>query len=644
MSIQQTVFRLIVCALLVSTAAAGRAEAEEANGATQMKAPPHPGRLVYEKHCASCHENPEQSKARTFETLTRMIPGMIEYALTDGRMKAQGAALSETELNDLMNYFRGQTRADNDWVAGAMCADGRVDTRQPATVTTFGFGPKNHRYLSAAQAGLSREDFPRLELAWALAFPNITMMRSQPVVVADTLFLTPVDSQQLYAFDISGTPCVRWVYEAEGPLRSSLSYGRLPVSGRQVLTFGGMDGRLHMVDAATGERLWVRAMKLFPETIITGAPQLHEGVVYASLSQFEIMVGASPAHECCKSHGAVAAVDGESGEVRWISHTMPDAQPVRDRGDGQMIWGPSGAPVWTSPAIDAKRGVLYVGTGEATSEPAHPHTDSILAIELDTGAIRWAFQATANDIFLAGCRRRGERSPNCPPEYSVERDVDFGASVIIAELADGREFLLAGQKSSDVWALDPDANGRVVWHWNNGVGTANGGVHWGMAFDGEKVYAPISDPGRPRPGFVPQPGLYALDAGSGELVWEHRTEPDCEGRAERLRYCEFLYGFSAAATVVGDAVVQGSLDGHLRVFDAADGALLFSYDTVRDYQGVNGVAGQGGAIDNAAIIAANGLLLVSSGYGMFGQTPGNVLLAFKPGKAAGAAQAAAVSR
>ena len=208
--------------------------------------------------------------------------------------------------------------------------------------------------------------------------------------------------------------------------------------------------------------------------------------------------------------------------------------------------------------------------------------------------------------------------------------MDFGASVIIAELADGHELLLAGQKSSDVWALDPDAKGAVVWHWNNGVGTANGGVHWGMAFDGEKVYAPISDPGRPRPGFVPQPGLYALDAATGRLVWEYRTEPDCEGREDRLPYCRYLYGFSSAATVIDRAVVQGSLDGHLRVFDTQTGELLFQFDTVRDFEGVNGVAGQGGAIDNASVIAANGLLLVASGYGMFGQPPGNVLLAFRP--------------
>ena len=82
--------------------------------------------------------------------------------------------------------------------------------------------------------------------------------------------------------------------------------------------------------------------------------------------------------------------------------------------------------------------------------------------------------------------------------------------------------------------------------------------------------------------------------------------------------------------MIGGAVAQGSLDGYLRIFDAASGEMLFSYDTVREFNGVNGVSGHGGAIDNASIIAANGLLLVSSGYGMFGQPPGNVLLAFRP--------------
>jgi len=593
----------------------------------------HPGLAVYDKHCAACHDNPEQSKARSFDTLTRMIPTLIEYALTDGRMKAQGNLLSAGERADLIGFLSGQVAQDIDWIEQAMCPADRqtVDTKAYATISTFGLGLENHRYLSALEAGLSKDDMSNLELSWAFAFPNITMMRSQPAVVGDTLFITPVDSKQLYALDVSGKPCIKWIYTAELALRTSLTYGRLPKSDRYGLVFGDMSGRVHMVDARTGQLIWLKDLRLFPETIITGTPQLVDGRVYASISQFEIMVGATPSHKCCTTHGAVAALEAETGETIWLTPTLPDAKPVRDRGDGQMIWGPSGAPVWTSPAIDTKRGVLYVGTGEATSDPAHKHTDAILALDLSNGSIKWSFQATANDIYLSSCRRDNS-SLNCPGETSVERDVDFGASVIIAAMSDGREILLAGQKSSDVWALDPDNEGQLLWHWNNGQGTAIGGIHWGMAFDGEKLYTGISDPGQSRDDYEPRPGIYAIDVNSGDLVWSRPATPTCAGRKEKLPSCGFLFGYSAATLAVGETIVQGSLDGYVRIFDSANGALIFSYDTVGEYAGINGVTGFGGAIDNASIVAADGTLYVSSGYGMFGQEPGNVLLAFKPRK------------
>jgi polyvinyl alcohol dehydrogenase (cytochrome) len=127
------------------------------------------------------------------------------------------------------------------------------------------------------------------------------------------------------------------------------------------------------------------------------------GRVYVPLSASEINVGADAKHLCCTTHGAVIALEARTGREIWTAHTMPDAKPRGDRGDGQMMWGPSGAPIWTSPAIDEQRGVLYVGTGEATSAPAAPTTDSVLAIDLRTGAIRWRFQATPDDIFLTGC-------------------------------------------------------------------------------------------------------------------------------------------------------------------------------------------------------------------------------------------------
>ncbi len=160
-----------------------------------------------------------------------------------------------------------------------------------------------------------------------------------------------------------------------------------------------------------------------------------------------------------------------------------------------MMWGPSGAPIWSSPAIDEQRGVLYVGTGEATSAPAAPTIDSVLAIDLKTGAIRWRFQATPDDIFLTGCMVKHD-GLNCPHE-GRGLDHDFGASIVLAKRADGHDVVLAGQKSGTLYALDPDAQGKVLWQHSFGAGSVIGGIHWGLAFDGARVFVPMNTfPGR----------------------------------------------------------------------------------------------------------------------------------------------------
>jgi polyvinyl alcohol dehydrogenase (cytochrome) len=308
---------------------------------------------------------------------------------------------------------------------------------------------------------------------------------------------------------------------------------------------------------------------------------------------------------------------------------MKDAQPIRDRGDGQKIWGPSGAPIWNSPSIDAKRGLLYVGTGEATSEPAEPTTDAILAIELATGALRWQFQATANDIFLTGCLNKRD-GLNCP-RGGVFLDADFGASTLLVNRPGGHDIVLAGQKSSTLWALNPDT-GKVLWSRNFGPGSIVGGIHWGIAFDGTRVFAPVTTSlgrdGHPGPGQVA--GLYAVDVDTGKEVWSFTPQPDCSGeRQQRVKNCAGGLGLSGAPTAIDGAVLAGSVDGFLRAFDAATGKLLFQYDTAHDFETLNGVPGKGGAIDNASIVATNGYVFVNSGYGLFPtQTPGNVFLAF----------------
>src|SRR5580658_3511201 len=589
------------------------------------------GQRVYQRTCSTCHDHAEALRAPTLATLKGMRYQQIYYALTVGKMQAQGKTLSGPERSALIDYLIGRARVSDAWTGQMRCTPDRrrIDLSMPATVADFGFDLHNHRHLTAQEAGITTADFRHMQLAWALAFPRATTMRAQAAVVGSTLFLPVADASQLYAIEIAQRPCLKWIYKSDVPLRTGVGYGTLPGTHRKVLVFADVGTRIHMVDAATGAPIWKHAVHLTSLSNTTGTPVLLGGRVYVPLSASEINVGADPKHLCCTTHGAVIALDARTGAEIWTAHTMPDAKPIRDRGDGQMMWGPSGAPIWSSPAIDEQRGVLYVGTGEATSAPAAPTTDSVLAIDLKTGAIRWHFQATADDIFLTGCMVKHD-GLNCPHEGRL-LDHDFGASIVLAKRADGHDVVLAGQKSGMLYALDPDAQGKVLWKHSFGAGSLIGGIHWGLAFDGARVFVPMNTfpgPEGKDPGEVA--GLHAVAVDSGTVLWSYYPQPDCSGeRKTRVRTCATVIGLTGAPTVIAGAVVEGSADGFLRAFDVNTGALLFQFDTTAPLTTANGVAGIGGALDNASIVAANGYLFVNSGYGIIGgQSPGNLFLAF----------------
>jgi polyvinyl alcohol dehydrogenase (cytochrome) len=505
-----------------------------------------------------------------------------------------------------------------------------VNLAVPASVAGFGFDERNTRSLTREQAGLATADFKDLELAWALAFPQAGTMRSQPAVVGNTLFLPVADDARLYALDVSQpTPCIQWVYTSDVPLRSGAGYGELPGSKRKVLVFNDVAQRIHMLDAATGKLLWKTNVGFTDYSNTTGTPVLYGDKVFVPISASEINIGGDPRHLCCTTHGAFTALDARTGRKVWTTHTMQDAKPIKDRGDGQFMWGPSGAPIWTSPLLDTKRGLIYVGTGEATSAPAAPTTDAILALDMKTGKIRWQHQTIANDIFLTACMRN-PAGLNCPHEGQL-LDHDFGATLVLAKRKDGRDILLAGQKSGTLWAMDPDDNGKTVWSHSFGKGSPLGGIHWGLAWDGTRVFTPIHTMPGPD-GIDPnqKAALHAVDVDSGDVLWTYEPQPDCGGdRKQRVPNC-MATGLTGAPTIIDGAVVEGSADGILRAFDRQSGALLFSYDTARPYETVNGVSGHGGGIDNASIVATNGYVFVNSGYGiMGGERAGNVFLAFR---------------
>ena len=609
----------------------------------QTASAPMPGEAIYKTHCAACHDNPETSRAPAKTTLNAMRSEAIDFALTQGKMKAMGASLSDAERGQLISYLTGgaaTAAAADDWAGKMMCQASHrgVDLHAPATVAGFGFNDSNTRTLSARQAGLTKAQLSHLQLAWAIAIPGATAMRAQPAIVGKTVFLPVADASTMYAFDVADPvkPCIKWLYktQSKAPLRTSAGYGVL-ADGRGVLAFAGQDSTVYLLDAKTGQAIWTKKVGVYKFSMTTGTPVVLKDRIIVPVSQFEIMVAGDNAQVCCNNHGYVLSLDPKTGEQQWRYDTMPDAAALHDRGDGKMLFGPSGAPIWSSPAIDEKRGLIYFGTGESNSPPVHPNTDAMIAISLKDGKQVWSRQGTDKDVFLSGCGPHPKPTQlNCVTD-TVYRDVDFGASFVVGHLKRGLDVVYAGQKSGAVWALQPDT-GRLLWRNDLGTGSPLGGVHWGIAFDNDTVYVPLAQIGRTLPGQKVDPavvksGMYALDADTGAIKWMFATSPDCTGdRPQRMATCKRTYGLSTAPAIIDGTVVEGGLDGYLYVLDAKTGAPLWKFDTAVTYQGINGVAGKGGAIDAASITAGDGLLFVNSGYGMFGQVGGNVFLAFKP--------------
>jgi polyvinyl alcohol dehydrogenase (cytochrome) len=247
-----------------------------------------------------------------------------------------------------------------------------------------------------------------------------------------------------------------------------------------------------------------------------------------------------------------------------------------------------------------------VGTGNGFTRPVADTTDAVLAFSVRDGRLLWKRQLTPND---AG---------------GLELDFDIGASLILRKLPNGQRVLVVGQKSGDVYGLDPDGLGEQLWKVSVSKGALWGGIEWGMAADAQLAYVPVSDypmfnnkkPPTPEAG-----SLIALRLDTGQQVWAQKGAVTCAGGLE----CHPAK--SAAITVIPDAVFAGSLDGHLRAYSTADGRPLWEFNTAIDFVTVNGIRGKGGSINGAGPTIAGGMLFVNSGYSFFAKG-GNVLLAF----------------
>ena len=574
------------------------------------------GRKIFYATCYACHKDTVGNVAPGYSVMASMTPRAILASMDNGKMRLQAAKLSERERLAVAEWLTNSELKTTVLPKEAYTSFTTIDeNNRPASgYSGWGGNIAGTGFRSTEQAGISTANINSLQLKWVFAFPDATIVRSKPAIVGNWL-IVGTQFGDLFAINRkTGKP--GWHFAASAAIRGAIVIQK---QGNSITAFfADFSTNVYAIDVKTGKQLWNKRAGIDAQSATTGSVAVYGGKVFVPITSTEVASALNGEYNCCFSSGGVVALDAYTGKEIWQHRVIVEAaKETGKKKNGKPFYGPSGAPVWCSPTVDAKRGILYIGTGENYTYPTTSTSDAIQALDLKTGKLIWNFQATNGDAYNAAC----PFFVNCPEKPGP--DLDFGMAPILVNGKDGKDILVAGQKSGVVYALSP--NGKLIWQTRIGKGGKLGGIHWGMAVDGENVYATNADNilGIDRRDSTREasPGIYKLDLITGKVIWETPTT-GCLNNKDCLPFN------SAAPAVIPGIVFAGSLDGHIRGYATGDGKILWDYNTARDYDMINGIKAKGGAIDGPAPVIADGMLFVNSGYGMFGQMPGNVLLAF----------------
>ena len=612
------------------------------------------GETVFTTRCKSCHE-PAIDRAPNRAALSSYPPAQIVQALTTGVMTPMAQGLSPEDKEAVAAFLAtaqagpeahpqpGPQRAMPAAARGVdvMCKVNPPIQATPTDWTSVGAEPNSSRFQR--NPGLTAAQVPKLKVKWSFAMAGGSM----PTVIGDWLFITN-RSGKFYALDAK-TGCVRWVLEGVSS-RTTPMVVKSAISPSGWATFIGERTRVaRALDAQTGKEIWRSAqLESNPVAGITGTPVVSGDQLFVPLTSGEEPAARQLTYACCSFRGSLAALDLATGKTQWKTFVVTEPlHPTHKNSAGVMMQGPAGGAIWSAPTVDARRGLVYVATGDSYTDEPTRGADAIVAIETGTGKIRWSTQVTEKDNFIMGCEGHSNL-PNCPTP--VGPDYDFGASPILFTLPGGKQVVLSGQKSGIVYGMDPDS-GKLLWHTKVGAGSALGGVEWGMAADGKRLFVAISDvinlfdeaagpqgagltDAKPTP---PMPGLNAIDPGTGKVLWTTPApKAPCHYAGDRSRdYAKgaCIRAQSAAPSAMPGAVFSGTMDGWFRAYDPASGKIIWAFSTTaQTYDTVNQVKGQpGGNIDGMGPAIAGGMVYTMSGFQGAAQTGGNainVLLAF----------------
>jgi polyvinyl alcohol dehydrogenase (cytochrome) len=611
------------------------------------------GEAVFNARCKSCHE-PAIDRAPNRTALSAYPPAQIVQALTSGVMTPMAQGLSDADKKAVAAYLTtAQAGPEAHPEAGpprpapsaaargvdVMCKVNPPIQATPTDWTSVGLDASSSRFQR--NPGLKAADVPKLKVKWAFAMSGGSM----PTVIGDWLFITN-RSGKFYALDAK-SGCVRWVLDGVSS-RTTPMIQKSAISPSGWVTFVGERTRVvRAIDAQTGKDIWRSAqLEANPVAGITGTPVVSGDQLFVPLTSGEEPAARQLSYSCCTFRGSLVALDLATGKTQWKTFVITEPlHPTHKNSAGVMMQGPAGGAIWSAPTADAKRGLVYVATGDSYTDEPTKGADAIVAMEMKSGKIRWSTQVTEKDNFIMGCEN-GAKLPNCPTP--VGPDYDFGASPILFTLPGGKQIVLSGQKSGIAYGMDPDT-GKLVWKTAVGSGSALGGIEWGMAADNKRLYVAISDVINlfgELPGVPPvtddvlgpaKPGLYALDPATGKFLWSTPApRAACHYAGDRSRdYAKgaCIRAQSAAPSVMPGAVFSGTMDGWFRAYDPATGKIIWDFSTTaQTYDTVNQVKGQpGGNIDGMGPAIAGGMVYTMSGFQGAANTGGNavnVLLAF----------------
>jgi polyvinyl alcohol dehydrogenase (cytochrome) len=378
------------------------------------------------------------------------------------------------------------------------------------------------------------------------------------------------------------------------------------VDGRQVIIGDILNSKqVHnganviSVDRETGILRWMTRVDNHPAAIITGSPVVFDGVVYIGVSSSEETLAIDPTYPCCSFRGSIVALDEQTGAMLWKTFDMPD--------NGGQPGGYSGGAIWQPPAIDPQRGTLFVGTGNNYTAPADVEAcqaatptadcaaaddffDTALALDLKSGQIKWSKRLQGLDTFTGACgfgtTPPVSGNPNCPVPTSPDFDFGGAGPNLVGNI------IGFGQKSGIYWALNPD-DGNIVWSTPVGPGAALGGIEWGTATDGQRIYVAISNSDHlpytlaPSGQHITWGAWSALDVATGKILWQ--TADPTVGTID-----------TGSVSVANGVMYAGSYSGQMYALDTRTGTILWNF------------ASGGTVIDGPSIV--EGTLYWGSGY------------------------------